>query len=62
MQIDNGVTDRERAEVLAEINKMYDDTTKAIKMATGESEYIYQQGKRYMIERVRDFLRKRWQA
>lgn len=62
MQIDNGITDRERAEVLAAINEMYDDTTKAIKKATGESEYIYAQGKRYMIERVRDYLRKRWQT
>lgn len=60
MQIDNGITDRERAEVLAAIEEMYNDTTKAIEKATGEAEYIYTQGQRNMIERVRDYLKKRW--
>lgn len=60
MQIDNGITDRERAEVLAAINEMYYDVKQAIKNATDEKEYIYQQGQRDMIERVRDYLKKRW--
>lgn len=60
MQIDNGITDRERSEVLAAINEMYDDTTKAIENATTEPANIYAQGKRYMIERVREYLQERW--
>ena len=60
MQIDNGITDRERAEVLAALEKMYDDATEATEKAFGKEEQTYHQGQRRMIERVINYLENRW--
>ena len=62
MQIDNGITDRERAEVLEAINEMYDNTANRLKKATDKEAYIYAVGEMQALEVVRCFLRKRWQA
>lgn len=62
MQIDNGITDRERAEVLAAIKEMCDNTANRLKKATDKEAYIYAVGEMQALEVVRSFLRKRWQA
>lgn len=62
MEINNGITDREREEVIAEINKMYNIAADRLKKATGKDAYIYAIGEMQALEVVRSFLKKRWQV
>lgn len=62
MQIDNGVTDRERAEVLAAITEILASDEHRLEDATTRSAFIFAQGCIDADREILDYLRKRWQA
>lgn len=62
MQIDNGITDRERAEVLEAIETILAKDKSRIEDVATRSGYIYAQGCIDADREILDYLRKRWQA
>lgn len=62
MQIDNGITDRERAEVLKAIEEILASDERHFKDATTRSGYIFYQGCVDADRAILNYLRKRWQG
>lgn len=62
MQIDNGITDRERAEVLEVIEKILAKDERRLEDSVTRSGYIFAQGCVLADREILDYLRKRWQA
>lgn len=62
MQIDNGITDRERAEVLKAIEEILAKDEHRLKDSTTRSGYIFYQGIVDADREILNYLRKRWQA
>lgn len=62
MQIDNGITEQERAEVLAAIEEILAKDERKREDSVTRSVYIFWQGCVDADREILDFLRKRWQA
>lgn len=62
MQIDNGITERERAEVLEAIAEILAKDESRLKDSTTRSGFIFAQGCVDADREILNFLRKRWQA
>lgn len=62
MQIDNGITERERAEVLASIEEILAKDESRLKDSATRSGYIFAQGCICADREILDYLKKRWQA
>lgn len=62
MQIDNGITDRERAEVLEAIEKILAKDEQSLKDSVTQLGYVFWQGCVDADREILNFLRKRWQA
>ena len=62
MQIDNGIADREREEVITAIEAIAERDRQRIKDASTRSGYIFAQGLRCANEEVLNYLKKRWQV
>lgn len=62
MQIDNGITDRERAEVLEAIKEILTKDERRRDDSATRSGYIFAQGCVCADREILEYLKKRWQA
>lgn len=60
MEINNGITDRERNEVIAAITELFNNADKKIENATDRDEYVYAVGLKWGIEKALSYLKERW--
>lgn len=62
MQIDNGITDQERAEVITAIEAILATDEHSLKDAITRSGFIFAQGRVCAGREILDYLKKRWQV
>lgn len=62
MQIDNGITDREREEVITAIEAILASDERRLKDAITRSGFIFAQGCVCADREILDYLKKRWQV
>lgn len=62
MEVNNGITDREREEVIAAIEAIAEKDQQRLKKASTRSGYIFAQGLRCANEEILNYLKKRWKV
>ena len=62
MEIDNGITERERAEVIAAIEAIAEKDRQRLEDASTRSGFLFAQGLRCADEEILNYLKKRWQC
>lgn len=62
MEIDNGITERERSEVVAAIEAIAHEDAQQLKKATDELAHAYCLGCKLTSENILNYLKKRWQC
>lgn len=62
MEIDNGITERERAEVIAAIEEMAAKDQQRLEEATTRSGFLFAQGIKWAEVEILNYLKRRWQC
>ena len=62
MEIDNGITERERSEVIAAIEEIAAKDQRRLEEATTRSGFLFAQGLKCANEEILNYLKKRWQC